>query len=80
MCKPGKHSSSCYTPVIKHGMLENTPFLVFLGDAPIKTSIQFGDFPASHDFSLNPNGPMVSAFSARKNDRFSGVMPGGEVQ
>ena len=34
-----------YTLVIKHGVLENGPFI---GDVPIKTSIQFGDFPASH--------------------------------
>ena len=34
-----------YPLVIKHGVLENGPLI---GDPPIKTSIQFGDFLASH--------------------------------
>ena len=34
-----------YPPVIKHGVLENGPFL---NDSPMKSSDQFGDFPASH--------------------------------
>ena len=40
-CNTDRISFSC-PPVIKHGWLENGPFI---GDFPIKTSIQFGDLP-----------------------------------
>ena len=32
-----------YSSVIKHGLLENPPFM---DELPIETSIQFGDFPS----------------------------------
>ena len=41
----GIYKCSMYPPVIKHGVLENEPFI---GDVPIQTSIQFGDIPAGH--------------------------------
>ena len=45
--------TSEYLPVIKHGWLENGPFI---GDFPNKTSIQFGNFPLPAMELMTPEG------------------------
>ena len=42
-CSKVNHIVSHYLPVIKHGVLENRPFIeLFIGDVPIKPSIDRG--------------------------------------
>ena len=41
-----QHSKLAYPPEIKHGWLENEPFISW--SSQLETSIHFGDFPASH--------------------------------
>ena len=47
--------------VIKHRWLENEPFI---GDVPIKISIQLGDFPAMLDYQRVIDSPSTLRASA----------------